>query len=138
VFTSLRLKNILNILTVCLRVFFGACLAESTLTYPQPFPASRDELGEKPGLEVIDEDSNSSSMEKEIMAKHTVLLFKPYPMAVGQKIYIAGGPRGGDWEVIEVSERKVKLRCPVSFREFEWNRFCYFAEEQQDREWPQQ
>jgi hypothetical protein len=77
-------------------------------------------------------------MEKEIMAKHTVLLFKPYPMAVGQKIHIEGGPRGGDWEVIEVSERKVKLRCPVSFREFEWNRFCYFAEEQQDREWPQQ
>ena len=119
-------------------MFFGACLAESTLTYPQPFPASRNELGEKPGLEVTDEDSNSSSMEKEIMAKYTVLLFKPYPMAVGQKIYIAGGPRGGDWEVIEVSERKVKLRCPVSFREFEWNRFCYFAEEQQDREWPQQ
>jgi hypothetical protein len=45
------LKNILNILTVCLRVFFYARLAESTLTYPQSFPASRDELGEKSGLE---------------------------------------------------------------------------------------
>ena len=32
----------------------------------------------------------------------------------------------GDWEVIGVSDRKVKLRCPVSLREFEWNRFCYF------------
>ena len=46
----LRLKNILNILTVCFRVFFGACLAESTLTYPQPFPASRDDLCEICGL----------------------------------------------------------------------------------------
>jgi hypothetical protein len=75
-------------------------------------------------------------MRKEKMAKHSVILFKPYPMAVGQKIHIAGGPRGGDWEVIGVSDRKVKLRCPVSFREFEWDRFCYFTEEQQDREWP--
>jgi hypothetical protein len=71
------------------------------------------------------------------MATHSVILFKPYPMDVGQKIHIAGGPRKGDWEVIGVSERKVKLRCPVSFREFEWNRFCYFVEEEQDREWPQ-
>ena len=71
-----------------------------------------------------------------VMAKHAVIVFKPYPMAVGQKIHIDGGPRGGDWEVIGVSERKVKLRCPVSSREFEWDRFCYFAEEQPDREWP--
>ena len=71
------------------------------------------------------------------MAKHKVIVFKPYPMAVGQKIHIDGGPRGGDWEVIDVSESKVKLRCPVSFREFVWKRFCYFNEEQQDREWPQ-
>jgi len=76
-------------------------------------------------------------MEKEIMAKHTVILFKPYPMAVGQKINSDGGPRGGDWEVIGVSDRKGKLRCPVSFREFEWNSFCYVLEEQQEREWPQ-
>jgi len=71
------------------------------------------------------------------MAKHPVILFKPYPMAVGQKIHIAGGPRAGDWEVIGVSERKGKLRCPVSFREFEWDRFCYSATEEPDREWPQ-
>jgi len=75
-------------------------------------------------------------MRQESMAKHSVILFKPYPMEVGQKIHIAGGPRAGDWEVIGVSERKVKLRCPVSFREFEWDRFCYFSELQQDREWP--
>jgi len=72
------------------------------------------------------------------MAKHAVILFKPYPMEIGQKIHIASGPRHGDWEVIGVSERKVKLRCPVSAREFEWDRFCYFAEEQLEREWPQQ
>jgi len=40
--------------------------------------------------------------------------------------------------VTGVSERKVKLRCPISFREFEWNRFCYFVQEEQEREWPQQ
>jgi hypothetical protein len=74
---------------------------------------------------------------EESMAKHSVVLFKPYPMAIGQKIHIAGGPRQGDWEVIGVSERKVKLRCPVSFREFEWDRFCYFVEQLDDREWPQ-
>ena len=72
------------------------------------------------------------------MANHTVVIFKPYPMEVGQKIHIAGGARGGDWEVIGVSERKVKLRCPVSSREFEWDRFCYFADIQFDKEWPQQ
>jgi hypothetical protein len=71
------------------------------------------------------------------MAKHTVIVFKPYPMAVGQKIHIDSGLRGGDWEVIGLNERKVKLRCPVSGREFEWDRFCYFAEEQPDRTWPQ-
>ena len=88
-------------------------------------------------LKAINEDSKVYFMENEIMAKHTVILFKPYPMAVGQKIHIDGGPRGGDWEVIGVSDRKVKLRCPVSFREFEWDRFCYVLEEQQEREWPQ-
>ena len=70
------------------------------------------------------------------MAKHDVILFEPFPFSVGQKIHISGGPRGGDWEVIGVSDRKVKLRCPVSFREFEWNRFCYSVEKQQNREWP--
>ena len=74
---------------------------------------------------------------EENMGKHSVALFKPYPMAIGQKIHIARGPRQGDWEVIGVSERKVKLRCPVSLREFEWDRFCYFVEQLDNREWPQ-
>jgi len=36
-----------------------------------------------------------------------------------------------------VTERKVKLRCPVSFKEFNWDKFCYFTEEQAGVEWPQ-
>lgn len=71
------------------------------------------------------------------MAAHDVTIFSPYPFSEGQKINIAGGPRQGDWEVIAVTERKVKLRCPISFREFEWDRFCYFSEERQGTEWPQ-
>ena len=66
----------------------------------------------------------------------TVVIFRPYPLPVGQKIFIDGGPRRGDWEVIDVSERKVKLRCPISGREVEWDRFCYFVEERPGAEWP--
>lgn len=62
------------------------------------------------------------------MGTHKVVMFRPYPFKVGEKIHIDGGPRGGDWEVIGVGERKVKLRCPVSQREFEWDRFCYFVD----------
>lgn len=71
------------------------------------------------------------------MVKEEIIVFKPYPIEIGQKLHIEGGPREGDWEVIGVSKRKVKLRCPVSFREVEWDRFCYFVEQQEDREWPQ-
>jgi len=70
------------------------------------------------------------------MNKDTVLFFKPYPFEVGQKIYIDGGPRQGDWEVIGISDRKVKLRCPISAKEFEWNRFCYLTEVREDEPWP--
>ena len=44
----------------------------------------------------------------------TFLTFRPYPLQVGQKIFIDGGPRRGDWEVVGLSDRKVKLRCPFS------------------------
>ena len=71
------------------------------------------------------------------MEKHRVVFFKPYPFEVGQKIYIESGPRHGDWEIIGLTERKVKFRCPVSRKEFEWDRFCYFAEERMLDEWPQ-
>jgi len=65
-----------------------------------------------------------------------VIIFKPYPFEVGQKIYIDSGARKGDWEVIGTSARKVKLRCPISAKEFEWNHFCYFAEAREGEQWP--
>ena len=71
------------------------------------------------------------------METESVIFFEPFPFRVGQRIHINSGPRKGDWEVIGVSERKVKLRCPVSFREFEWDQFCYFADERTGVEWPQ-
>jgi len=71
------------------------------------------------------------------MSTHAVVVFKQYPFEIDQKICIADGPRAGDWLVIGISERKVRLRCPVSGREFEWDRFCYLIDEQLDREWPQ-
>jgi hypothetical protein len=64
------------------------------------------------------------------------VLFDPYPHEVGQKIRIESGPRRGDWEVIGVTERKLKLRCPVTGREVEWDRFCYFVKEVRDGQWP--
>ncbi len=70
------------------------------------------------------------------MGKADVVIFSPYPFSVGQKIFIDGGTRKGDWEVIGLSDRKVKLRCPISAREFEWDRFCYSVEERGDEEWP--
>jgi hypothetical protein len=71
-----------------------------------------------------------------MMAKHAVTIFKTYPFTVGQKIFIQDGPRRGDWEVIAVGEKKITLRCPISRRQFEWNRFCYYVEERQDSPWP--
>ena len=72
------------------------------------------------------------------MRRDKVITFRPYPFRVGQKIHIDNGPRGGDWEVLDISDRKVRLRCPVSQREFECARFCYFVEEQENVEWPRQ
>jgi len=70
------------------------------------------------------------------MGKHNVTIFKPYSFEVGQKIRINGGPRNGDWEVVGVSDRKIKLRCPISLKEFEWDRFCYFMEDRRGVQWP--
>ncbi len=69
------------------------------------------------------------------MAEEMVVVFRPYPLVVGQKIRIEGGGRAGDWLVIGVNERTVTLRCPVSLREFEWSRFCYLVEEREGQ-WP--
>ncbi|SPD74656.1 conserved hypothetical protein [uncultured Desulfobacterium sp.] len=70
------------------------------------------------------------------MESENVIFFEPYPFRIGQKINIKAGPRRGDWLVIDVSDRKVKFRCPVSLREFEWDLFCYFVEEKTVAEWP--
>jgi hypothetical protein len=72
------------------------------------------------------------------MENEKISVFRTFPFHKDQKIHIENGLRRGDWLVVGVSDRKVKLRCPVSGREFEWDRFCYFAEERQDREWPRQ
>jgi hypothetical protein len=65
-----------------------------------------------------------------------ITFFSPYPFAEGEKIHIENGPRKGDWEVLEVTDQKIRLRCPVSFREFNWNRFCYFVKKRRAA-WPQ-
>lgn len=70
------------------------------------------------------------------MERATFTVFRAYPFEVGQKIRIEGGRRGGDWEVIGVSENKLRLRCPVSHKEVEWDRFCYFVEKRENEEWP--
>lgn len=67
---------------------------------------------------------------------YRVTIFRPYPFTPGQKIRIEGTRRRGDWEVTKVSENKVTLRCPVSHREFEWDIFCYAAEERDSAPWP--
>jgi hypothetical protein len=67
--------------------------------------------------------------------RQRVLIFRPYPFEVGQKIFIESGPRHGDWEVLALGDRKVRLRCPVSLREVEWDRFCYIVDERNDP-WP--
>lgn len=64
-----------------------------------------------------------------------VVFFAGYPFSTGQKLHIADGPRKGDWEVIGVGEKKVTLRCPVSGRVVEWDKFCYFTEEKEAL-WP--
>lgn len=65
-----------------------------------------------------------------------VAVFSPYPFVVGEKISITGGPRRGDWMVVAVDEKKLTLRCPVSAKEFTWDRFCYLLETRQ-QVWPQ-
>lgn len=71
------------------------------------------------------------------MNREPVAVFSPYPFTPGQKITITAGPRRGDWEVMEVSEGKLTLRCPVSLRCFTWDRFCYHQESRDNQPWPQ-
>jgi hypothetical protein len=69
--------------------------------------------------------------------KQTVHVFQQYPFTVGDKIRIEDGRRKGDWEVAAIEEHKVVLRCPISKKEFAWNKFCYLSEKEEGAEWPQ-
>jgi hypothetical protein len=69
-------------------------------------------------------------------AGDTVLILRPYPVRVGQKIFIDGGPRRGDWEIIGVGDRKMRLRCPISHQEVDCDRFCYVVTEAAGIPWP--
>ncbi len=64
-----------------------------------------------------------------------VTVFKPYLFKTGQKIRIEGSKRGGDWEVIDVTDTKVTLGCPISKKQFTWDRFCYYHEDKHMK-WP--
>ncbi len=72
-------------------------------------------------------------MDNEMEEQITV--FRRFPFETGQKLNISDEPRKGDWEVIGVDEKHVKLRCPVSGFIAQWDRFCYFVEEK-NAAWP--
>jgi len=65
-----------------------------------------------------------------------VAVFTPYPFVIGEKINISQGHRRGDWMVVGIDDRKVTLRCPVSGKEYSWDKFCYLVEPQ-ERSWPE-
>jgi hypothetical protein len=69
-------------------------------------------------------------------AEERVLILRPYPVRVGQKITIEAGPRRGDWEIIGVGERKLRLRCPISHKELDSDWFCYVVTEAAGIPWP--
>jgi hypothetical protein len=71
-------------------------------------------------------------------AGDTVLILRPYPVRVGQKIFIDGGPRRGDWEIIGVGDWQLRLRCPISHKEIDCDRFCYVVTEAARIPWPHQ
>ena len=74
--------------------------------------------------------------EPDAAAGDTVLILRPYPVRVGQKITIVAGPRRGDWEIIGVGDRKLRLRCPISHRELDSDWFCYVVTEAAGISWP--
>jgi hypothetical protein len=77
----------------------------------------------------------SKSKEGSVI-RQKVTIFKTYPFQAGQKIRIEGSKREGDWEVADISERKITLRCPISKKKFTWDLFCYFVEERDNSPWP--
>ena len=65
-----------------------------------------------------------------------VTIFKPCDLEPGQKIRIEGSKRQGDWEVVEVTDLKMTLRCPVSGKQVTWDRFCCHVTEETNAPWP--
>jgi hypothetical protein len=84
----------------------------------------------------VKESNDQAPDAQKDQGPQSVTIFRPYQFQPGQKINISGGPRRGDWEVIEVGERKIKLRCPVSLRVIECDHFCFFIEEATGVPWP--
>ncbi len=72
---------------------------------------------------------------EEIDEDFEVTIFRYYPFKVGEKIHIEDGPRKGDWEVVEVEDKKITFRCPITKKEFRWDRFCFFVEKRLQK-WP--
>jgi hypothetical protein len=70
------------------------------------------------------------------LSNEKVTVFRQYPFQQGQKIRIEGSRRKGDWEVVDIGEHKVTLRCPVSNKQFTWDQFCYVVEEKDNTPWP--
>ena len=70
--------------------------------------------------------------------KHNVTLFKIYPVRQGQKIRIEDSKRSGDWEIMEVTENKMTLKCPISGKELTVDKFCFLVEELKNTPWPEQ
>lgn len=66
----------------------------------------------------------------------SVSVFTPYPFSINEKIHISHGPRHGDWIVAGFDDKTLTLRCPVSGKEFCWERFCYGVEIRV-QEWPE-
>ena len=64
-----------------------------------------------------------------------VLIFDPFQFKAGQKIFINGGKRKGDWEVIDCAGDKITLQCPVSGVKLTVNQFCFLVDEVV-KEWP--
>ena len=54
--------------------------------------------------EMSNTPTDSSAKGPDGAAGDTVLILRPYPVRVGQKITIEAGPRRGDWEIIGVGE----------------------------------
>jgi hypothetical protein len=86
--------------------------------------------------EITDRPSDPPAQASKGASGDTVLVLRPYPVRVGQKITIEAGPRHGDWEIIEVGDRKLRLRCPISHKEIDCDRFCYVVTEAVGMPWP--